>query len=313
MYQAKVSLLYGNSFGTGGFGMQKRRLLINLCSLLSLVLYTVSSSLAADNSSNKPLIGINVDYEEEKENPKNLVSYKIYTSYVNAVRKAGGIPVLIPPVGDAELKAVLIRLDGIVLIGGADYPASYYKEKNHETADEMHNERADFDLRLARMALADKSKPVLGICAGCQVLNIGGGGSLIQDIPSCVKDSKVAHRRPAGYPKNSKFMHKVQIDESSRLAAFYPNKSVFVPTSHHQCVDKVADQFKVVARAEDGVVEAIESKDNRFLFGVQWHPERDFDNNQNLWETFVKHCAAYNSKRPKSFTQESEMVSQSQP
>lgn len=290
--------------------MQKRRLLINLCSLLSIVLYTVSSTRAAETSSIKPLIGINVDYEEEKENPKNLVSYKIYTSYVNAVRKAGGIPVLIPPVGDEELKQVLTRLDGVVLIGGADYPASYYKEKNHETADEMHNERADFDLRLARMALADKSKPVLGICAGCQILNIGGGGSLIQDIPSCVKDSKVAHRRPQGYPKNSRFMHKVKIDETSRLAAFYRDKNIFVPTSHHQCVDRVADQFKVVARAEDGVIEAIESKDNRFLFGVQWHPERDFDTNQNLWEAFVKQCGM---TKKKTIQSDQGMVSQSRP
>lgn len=285
--------------------MQNNRHLLKLCAFLLMILYSVSQVWAADIATPKPLIGINVDYEEEKENRKNLVSYKIYTSYVNAVRKAGGIPVLIPPVGDEELKQVFSRLDGVVLIGGADYPASYYNEKNHETADEMHNERADFDLRLARMAIADKSKPVLGICAGCQILNIGGGGSLIQDIPSCVKDSQVKHRRPAGYPKNSRFMHQVQIDESSRLASFYPNKKIFVPTSHHQCVDKVSDKFKVVARAEDGVVEAIESKDNRFLFGVQWHPERDFDTNQNLWETFVKQCDRYSNSKGQ--------VSQSQP
>jgi len=275
--------------------MQNKRLFWALNSLLiAATLYLVPPVFAAD-SNKQPLIGIAMDYEEDKSDPKQIKTYEVYKTYTDAVSKAGGIPILIPPVDNEKLKQVFDRIDGVVLVGGADYPSSYYNQPKHKTADEMHPIRADFDLRLAKMALQDKSKPVLGICAGCQILNIAGGGSLIQDIPSHVKDGNTMHRRPADHPKNVAFKHNVKIDKSSRLGQIYGIEKVAVPTSHHQCVDKVADNFTVVAHAEDGMVEAIESNDkNRFLFGVQWHPERDFESNQKLWQTFIQKCASNN-------------------
>ncbi len=281
--------------------MQNKRLISVFNSLLlAATLYIVSPVFAAE-STPQPLIGIAMDYEEDKYNPGQIKTYEVYKTYTDAVSKAGGIPVLLPPVDNEKLKQVFDRLDGVVLVGGADYPSTFYNQPKHETADEMHPVRADFDLRLAKMALEDKSKPVLGICAGCQILNIAGGGSLIQDIPSHVKahvkERKTLHRRPADHPKNIPFKHKVKIDKDSRLGTIYGIEELPVPTAHHQCVDKVAKDFSVVAHAEDGMVEAIESNDkNRFLFGVQWHPERDFESNKNLWQTFIKKCATYKNQ-----------------
>lgn len=269
----------------------KRHFLVLNTLLLVAILYSVSPIFAAE--SNKfPLIGIAMDYEEDKTDPKKIKTYEVYSTYVDAVNKAGGIPILLAPVNDEKLRQIFDRLDGVVLVGGADYPSSYYNQPKHKTADEMHPVRADFDLRLAKMALNDKYKPVLGICAGCQILNIAGGGSLIQDIPSHVKDGKILHRRPVDYSKTIPFKHNVKIDKKSRLGKIYQVDQLPVPTAHHQCVDKVANKFTVVARAEDGIAEAIESDgEDRFLFGVQWHPERDYENNRNLWQTFIKECS----------------------
>lgn len=272
--------------------MQNKRFFLVLKTLLLVaILYSVSPTFAAE-SKNSPLIGIAMDYETDKTDPKKIKTFEVYSTYVDAVSKAGGIPVLLPPMEDVKLKQIFDKLDGVVLVGGADYPSSYYNEPKHETADEMHPVRADFDLRLAKMALADKYKPVLGICAGCQILNIAAGGSLIQDIPSHVKDGKTLHRRPVGYSKTVPFKHNVKIDKESRLGKIYQVEQLQVPTSHHQCVDKVANKFTVVARADDGMAEAIEADgEDRFLFGVQWHPERDYESNHKLWETFIQECS----------------------
>ncbi|QQR56834.1 MAG: gamma-glutamyl-gamma-aminobutyrate hydrolase family protein [Candidatus Melainabacteria bacterium] len=277
--------------------MQNQRFFLVLKTLLLVaILYSVSPTFAAE-SKNLPLIGIAMDYETDKTDPKKIKTFEVYSTYVDAVSKAGGIPVLLPPMDDVKLKQIFDKLDGVVLVGGADYPSSYYNEPKHETADEMHPVRADFDLRLAKMALADKYKPVLGICAGCQILNIAAGGSLIQDIPSHVKDGKTMHRRPASYSKTVPFKHNVKIDKESRLGKIYQVEQLQVPTSHHQCVNKVANKFTVVARADDGMTEAIEADgEDKFLFGVQWHPERDYESNHKLWETFVKECSLFRKK-----------------
>ncbi len=277
--------------------MQNKRLISVLKTLLLVAtLYSVSPTFAAE-SNNLPLIGIAMDYEVDKTEPKKIKTFEVYSTYVDAVNKAGGIPILLAPVDDVKLRKIFNMLDGVVLVGGADYPSSYYNQPKHETADEMHPVRADFDLRLAKMALEDKYKPVLGICAGCQILNIAAGGSLIQDIPSHVKDGNTMHRRPASYSKTVPFKHNVKIDKESRLGKIYQVEQLQVPTSHHQCVDKVANKFTVVARAEDGMVEAIEADgEDKFLFGVQWHPERDYESNQKLWQTFVKECSQSKGK-----------------
>jgi Predicted glutamine amidotransferases len=156
----------------------------------------------------------------------------------------------------------------------------------------MPKERSDYDVELARAVLKTDRLPLLGICAGCQVLNIASGGSLIQDIPSHKPDSKVTHRGPQGAVR-----HTVTLVSGSKLAKIYEKTSFEVPTAHHQCVGKLGSQLKVAANTEDGIVESVENTERPFVVGVQWHPERDFENNEALFKEFVKQCSKYNLAR----------------
>lgn len=230
----------------------------------------------------KPIIGVNVDIEGEK--PKKA---SVQSNYYECVAKAGGIPLLIPPCSDDDLADVLKRLDGIMLIGGLDYCPSFYSESKHEKAELAHDDRLDFDLRLMNKCLENKSLPVLGICAGAQILNIGLGGSLYQDIPSEFPHSKVTHSSENGWLEGFS-NHTVRISESSKLAQIYSKKELAVPTSHHQAVKMLGKGLKASAFAEDEIIEAVELDGPSFIIGVQWHPERDYDGNEELFRAFIK-------------------------
>lgn len=262
---------------------------LNFCKFttLSLLLattfiFSAQSSLAEESSGKRPIIGINTDIQGDV--PRKAV---IYVQYLEAVRKAGGIPVLLPPMSKDELAAVLPKIDGILMIGGDDYPPSLFNQKQHESVSLMNQQRADFDMLLAAAVLADKSIPALGICAGCQALNIASGGDLVQDIPSAHPESKVNHRSPDPWKKGFN-KHQVSFTPSSKIAAALKSDKLDVVTSHHQCVGKPGKDFLVTAKSDDGLVEAIEQPGERFLIGVQWHPERDFESNRALFEEFIK-------------------------
>lgn len=240
----------------------------------------------------RPIIGINVDVEGEQ--PKQV---GVLTTYVDAVLNAGGVPVLIPPMKESDLERALQAVDGILMIGGADYPPDLYGQKPHATTEVMHTDRSTFDLLLVKKVLEDKKLPFLGICAGCQALNIGSGGTLIQDIPSARPSSKVKHASPEGWKKGFN-KHKISFAEGSQLVKCYETAVVNVPTSHHQCVDKVGNGLQIAAITEDGSIEAIQGKDRPFLIGVQWHPERDYEVNKGVFEAFIQ--AARSSKHSQS-------------
>lgn len=252
----------------------------------ALALSVVLALPAECGSESKPVIGINVDPDEAAS------LYQIPSRYVDAIRKSGGIPVLLPPVPAEDLVVTLAKVDGVIMIGGDDYPPSLYNEKQHETVELMPKERSDYDVELARAVLKTDRLPFLGICAGCQCLNIASGGSLIQDIPSHKPDSKVAHRGSQGAVR-----HIVTLVPGSKLAKIYGKTSFEVPTAHHQCVGKVGSQLKVAANTEDGIVESVENPQRPFVVGVQWHPERDFEGNQALFKEFVKQCSEYKLAR----------------
>lgn len=235
----------------------------------------------------KPFIGINLDIQVQGHKQEAVIQ----SNYFNAVLKAGGIPVLVPPMPDAELNELLAKLDGIMLIGGSDYSPSLYGEEQNPTVVLMQKVREDFDMRLAHKALNDMSIPVLGICAGCQVLNIAGGGSLCQDIPGEFPQSHVMHKAQDGCWEIGFNKHVVKLSPQSKLATIYGVDTIDVPTSHHQSVSKPASAFHPIAFAEDGVIEGIENPEKPFLIGVQWHPERDFDTNRRLFEAFIAAAA----------------------
>lgn len=239
----------------------------------------------------KPVIGINVDIEGEK--PKIA---KVQANYYECILKAGAIPVLIPPVNDADLGDLLNRIDAVLFIGGDDYCPSIYGEEKHESVELAHSDRLDFDVRLLQKSLSVMNLPILGICAGCQILNIGLGGSLYQDIPSDFPESKVQHSSPNGW--NEGFHdHKVILRPESKLGTIFSKKEFDVPTSHHQAVKKLGQGLIAAAQAEDGVIEAVELKGRPFVLGVQWHPERDYKGNEELFTAFVKAALSYLDSR----------------
>lgn len=238
----------------------------------------------------KPVIGINVDMSDGPPRKAN-----IQANYFEAVLKSGGIPVLIPPMPDADLNELLARLNGVLFIGGADYrPSLYGEETTSGTVALIDKERNDFDFKLIKSVVGTTHLPVLGICAGCQLLNIGLGGTLVQDIPEAHPESKVVHSTESGW-KNGWNKHVVRILPDTKLSRIYGNKSVAVPTAHHQSVKATGRGLIVAARAEDNVIEAVEMENRPFVIGVQWHPERDFEANKPLFLEFIRNAALHYS------------------
>jgi len=230
----------------------------------------------------KPLIGINLDI---KSGPPEEAA--IQTTYTDAILKSGGIPVLLPPMPREDLRQVLRRLDGLMLIGGADYCPSLYEENVDPSCELTPAKRQEFDLALANEALKDGQMPILGICLGCQLININQGGTLVQDIKSHLPESKVEHSSVNGW-QNGFARHEILLTENGVLQNLFTAKRFDVPTSHHQSVKKLGKELRVVATASDGIIEAIEMDGRDFVVGVQWHPERDYETNRPLFEQLIK-------------------------
>lgn len=194
--------------------------------------------------------------------------------YVKAIYRAGGIPLLAAPAfGCADpanaAREMLSCVGGLLLTGGDDVdPRLYGKSHPHPKIGAINPARDEFEMALAIAAL-ELDIPILGICRGAQILNVAAGGGLIQDIPGCV-DGAHAHRvsAPRWHPT-----HCVRLAHNSMLFRMFGEEIIWVNSFHHQAVGPVAPGFAVTAVADDGVVEAIERLDSRFVVGVQWHPE----------------------------------------
>lgn len=212
-----------------------------------------------------PLIGLTTE-RADSERP----SFAVLAAYVHAVASAGGAPVLIPcGLDETALRAILTRIDGLVLTGGGDIDPAAYGDPPSAGLQLVDPQRDQTELALARWAVND-GLPLLGICRGLQVLNVALGGSLIQDIQ---------RDRPGSLPHAAadsadEVCHAVAIEAATALARVLESEGFQVNSSHHQAIRGLAPPLQVVARASDGVIEAVEMRDHLFAFGVQWHPER---------------------------------------
>lgn len=200
-------------------------------------------------------------------------------NYISAVRRAGGIPVLIAP-GEGHTDELVARLDGVVLAGGGDICPSCYEGEDHETVYMVNAERDRMELQLA-LQIIDRGTPTLAICRGIQIVNVALGGTLHNHLPDLVGET-VLHRAPPREP----IPHPVDVEPGSRVASTLQNCRVEPMSWHHQALKDVADPLKVVARAPDGVIEAVEMCDHPWLLGVQWHPEITADRDASQQRLF---------------------------
>ncbi len=195
--------------------------------------------------------------------------YTLADEYVASVAAPGTIPLLVPHVDPDAVDHVLDAVDGLVIAGGGDVAPSSYGAKDAGSKDTDPHADAT-ELALARRA-RERGVPTLAICRGMQIVNVAHGGTLQQDIGR----SGTPHPPISDDPDEAvAARHAVVIDEGSMLAEVLGAGTRRVNMIHHQAVDRLADGFQVTARAEDGVIEAIESDDGWPFLGVQWHPEK---------------------------------------
>jgi putative glutamine amidotransferase len=236
----------------------------------------------------KPLIGLVAEYwASPSKNARSRVQGQLVT-YIDALQAAGGLPVLIPEtLSNDDALQLYGLLDGLVLPGGGDVDPKVYGEDQHPATDSIDPERDRVELYLTRQALGDH-KPFFGICRGVQVMNVALGGSLYQDLPSEYPSALKHYFRAPDYERDH-LGHAVQVEEESLLARCLGTPLVEVNSRHHQAARVVAPGLHVVARAPDGVIEALEMPAHPFALGVQWHPEnlQALPPMRRLFEEFV--------------------------
>lgn len=234
-----------------------------------------------------PLIGVTAGND-----PQRPETYILRWDYLRSVELAGGIPVILAPSGPALHPGCLDRLDGLIVSGGADISPEIYGQAPHSSVKRAHLERDEFEMLLLGAAF-QRDLPVLGICRGCQMLNVARGGTLVQDVPSLIGTS-VSHDDP-DRPR-VQIAHRVDVVPGTRLAQLLDPGTLEVNSFHHQAVDRLGDELVRTASAPDGVVEGIELPGAAFTLGVQWHPEafwREPARFGRLFQGLVEAAAVY--------------------
>jgi len=214
----------------------------------------------------RPVIGLTTYREEAAWGVWQLRADVLQAEYADTVVAAGGVPMLLPPATDAPdaAAAVVARLDGLVVCGGADVDPARYGAEPHDRTAGWRPDRDAWEMALLD-AVAAAGRPVLGVCRGMQVMAVHAGGQLDQHTPDLVGDER---HSPGGDEFGDIVVTTVP---GSRLAALV-GAEVEVACHHHQTV-RDAPGFTFTARADDGTIEAMESVDDTFRVGVQWHPE----------------------------------------
>jgi putative glutamine amidotransferase len=231
-----------------------------------------------------PIIGIT---SGQVNNSYGQTTIQLTKAYVDSITQAGGVPVVIPSTLDpTALEVLYARLDGILFSGGGDIAVERFAGEVHPRVEDVDPGRDSVELSLLHEAAAG-GKPFLGICRGCQLVNVGLGGSLYthlaDQLPGALDHS---------YPGNMRavLVHEVQVQEGTLAASVLEEPIIHVNSHHHQGLKEIAPRLRVAGRAPDGLVEAIELPEHPFGLAVQWHPEwlRDQQSTRNLFRKFVQ-------------------------
>lgn len=218
----------------------------------------------------KPVIGIILDINNDSHKYQysdHASWYALRSCYSANVERAGGIPIMLPY--NQDIASTLNLVDGLIIPGcDEDINPKFYGCEIISDRVRTKDSRAEYELEITRVALS-RNMPILGICNGLQLLNVVFGGTLIQHIPDHF-NSNLNHEQPS--PKNIP-THSIIIKEGTVLSSLSENSEIMVNSTHHQAIEHLGKGLQISAVASDGIIEAIESKDYRFLVGVQWHAE----------------------------------------
>ena len=246
----------------------------------------------------KPVIALSCNYTfpDGQFSTGDLAAFRprwhsLSENYVRSVEEAGGIPLLLPVYRDRrDLERALALADGVFLTGGNDLDPLRYGEVDRGLCGPIDPERDGQELHLVRYILERTDKPLLCVCRGMQVLNAALGGSLYQDLAG---EGGFWPHMKRSYPMNAP-SHTVTLEGDSLLFRIFRQETLAVNSFHHQGVRTPGAGLRVTARSEDGVAEALELPDRLFVLGVQWHPEKMYDSQQQklLFSAFVAQCAA---------------------
>ena len=239
-----------------------------------------------------PLVAVTATTEIIRDLPR----VRVNQSYTDALTSVRLVPVVIPPIDDPELAShVLDGVSGLVLTGGEDVDPRLYDKERHPSVVHVHDARDTCEIALAREA-ERRRLPTLAICRGIQVVNVALGGSLVQDVPS----ERRGHVDHDPDTDRASRVHDVIVEHESRLARALGTEHLVTNSFHHQALDRVSPRLRVSARAEDGIIEGVESRDDAWwMVGVQWHPEEltgtpeEWD--RRLFRAFAERCANWSS------------------
>lgn len=233
----------------------------------------------------QPLIGITSGHSENKY---GLPQIHLLRTYVDAIVKARGVPVIIPSeLDEMGWKLLYEKLDGVLFSGGGDIDPKVFHGEDHPKVDGVDNERDALEIPLMLQSIEDK-KPFFSICRGFQILNVALGGTLYTHVSDQLEKS-LEHSTPNDLPRNT-LVHDVQIERESKLAKILGKSILKVNSWHHQGAKDIPAQLKITAHSPDGLVEAMELPDHPFGIAVQWHPEWMPENNamNALFKAFVE-------------------------
>lgn len=231
----------------------------------------------------KPVIGISATAHEIDAGHGKARHHLVPASYLRAVERAGGVPVVLAVVDAPDVAALVGRVDGVVITAGdEDVDPASYGELPGPHVGRSDPVRDAFDFELARVAV-ERHVPTLAVCRGAQALNVALGGSLVQHVEG---------HQHADRPKDG--VHPVAVKPGSRLEALVGTTDLAVNSLHHQAIGRPAPAARVVARAPDGTAEAVEVPEAGWVLGVQWHPEllRHRDEHLALFAGVVRAAAA---------------------